>query len=76
MDSITGIPMENKVNIFAVYISEEPDGTVIAKAEIVGKPTTALDIGVEIMDGLKRLEFESSGEFKVQRYMTSSPSTH
>ena len=65
-----------KPNIFAIYLSEEEDGTVIAKAEIVGRPTRSMDIGIEIMDGLKRLERDASGVFKVQRFMSSSDSTH
>lgn len=69
--------MENKVtNIFAVYLTEDEDGTVYAKAEIVGKPTTAMDIGIEIMTGLKMLEQDNAGRFKVQRYAQFSDSTH
>ena len=68
--------MESKVNIFAVYLTEDKDGNIIARAEIIGRPTTALDIGVEIMDGLKRLEFESAGELLVQRYVNTSSLTH
>lgn len=63
-------------NIFAIYLTEEPDGKVYAKAEIVGKPTQALDVGIEIMDGLKRLERDSAGLFKVQRFLNSSELTH
>lgn len=63
-------------NIFAIYLSEEEDGTVIAKAEIVGRPTQAMDVGIEVMDGLKRLERDAAGLFKVQRFLTSSESTH
>ena len=40
-------------NIFAIYLTEDEDGTVYAKAEIVGKPERAMDVGIEIMDGLK-----------------------
>lgn len=65
-----------KPNIFAIYLTEEPDGTVIAKAEIIGRPERALDIGIEIMDGLKSLEKDAAGLFKVQRFLTSSESTH
>ena len=63
-------------NIFAVYITEDEDGTVYAKAEIVGKPTTAMDIGIEIMSGLKLLEQDNAGLFKVQRFTHFSESTH
>ena len=63
-------------NIFAVYITEDEDGTVYAKAEIVGKPTTAMDIGIEIMSGLKLLEQDNAGLFKVQRFSHFSESTH
>ena len=65
-----------KPNIFAIYLTEEEDGTVIAKAEIVGRQTRSMDIGIEIMDGLKRLEREAAGLFKVQRFMSSSDCTH
>jgi hypothetical protein len=65
-----------KPNIFAIYLTEEDDGTVIAKAEIVGKPTRSMDVGIEVMDGLKRLERDSAGLFKVQRFLTSSEATH
>ena len=63
-------------NIFAVYITEDEDGTVYAKAEIVGKPTKAMDIGIEIMSGLKILELDNAGLFKVQRFSHYSESTH
>ena len=63
-------------NIFAVYITEDEDGTVYAKAEIVGKPTTAMDIGIEIMSGLKLLEQDNAGLFKVQRFTHFSETTH
>jgi len=63
-------------NIFAIYITEEPDGTVYAKAEIIGQPTTALNVGIEIMDGLQRLEADTSGLFKVQRFANFSEATH
>ena len=65
-----------KQNIFAIYLTEDEDGTLYAKAEIVGKPTTAMDVGIEIMDGLKRLEFDSAGLFKVQRFVNSSSNVH
>jgi hypothetical protein len=65
-----------KRNIFAVYLTEEPDGTVFARAEIIGRPDQAMNIGIEIMDGLKMLERESAGLFKVQRFLASSESTH
>jgi hypothetical protein len=65
-----------KPNIFAIYLTEDEDGTLYAKAEIVGKPTRAMDVGIEIMDGLKRLEYDSAGLFKVQRFMPSSEATH
>jgi hypothetical protein len=65
-----------KAHIFAVYLTEEPDGTVIAKAEIVGRPSRALDIGIEIMDGLKALERDAAGLFKVQRFVDSNDSLH
>lgn len=68
--------MEKLTNIFAVYLTEDEDGTVYAKAEIVGKPTTAMDIGIEIMTGLKMLEQDTAGRFKVQRYAQFSDSTH
>lgn len=70
--------LENNMspNIFAIYLTEEPDGTVIAKAEIVGKPVRAMDVGIEVMDGLKRLERDAAGLFKVQRFLTSSESAH
>jgi len=71
------LPMENlKPKIFAVYLTEEPDGTVYAKAEIVGKPTRAMDVGIEIMDGLKMLERDAAGLFKVQRFVDSNDSLH
>jgi hypothetical protein len=63
-------------NIFAIYITEEPDGTVYAKAEIIGRPTTAMNVGIEIMDGLKTLEAEAAGLFKVQRFANFSEATH
>jgi hypothetical protein len=68
--------MEVKPNIFAIYLTEDADGTVYAKAEIVGKPTRAMDVGIEVMDGLKRLEYESAGLFKVQRFLSSSEAIH
>ena len=63
-------------NIFAIYLTEDEDGTVYAKAEIVGKPTRSLDIGIEIMDGLKMLEKDAAGLFKVQRFASFSDSAH
>lgn len=63
-------------NLFAIYLTEAEDGTVYAKAEIVGRPTRSMDIGIEIMDGLKRLERDAAGLFKVQRFLASSDSTH
>jgi hypothetical protein len=70
--------MENtmKPNIFAVYLTEDEDGTVYAKAEIIGKPERAMDVGIEIMDGLKRLERDAAGLFKVQRFANFSEATH
>ena len=77
MDLPGAVPMENlKPRIFAVYLTEEPDGTVYAKAEIVGRPTRAMDIGIEIMDGLKSLERDAAGLFKVQRFVDSNDSLH
>lgn len=78
LDCDLRLPLEDamKPNIFAIYLTEEDDGTVIAKAEIVGRPTRSMDIGIEIMDGLKRLERDAAGLFKVQRFMQSSDSTH
>ena len=64
------------VNIFAIYLTEDEDGTVYAKAEIVGKPDKAMDIGIEIMDGLKMLEADAAGLFKVQRFAQFSEATH
>jgi hypothetical protein len=64
------------VNIFAIYFTEDEDGTVYAKAEIVGKPTQAMDIGIEIMDGLRMLEVDAAGLFKVQRFAQFSQATH
>jgi len=64
------------VNIFAIYLTEDEDGTVYAKAEIVGKPTQAMDIGIEIMDNLKALEANAAGLFKVQRFAQFSQATH
>jgi hypothetical protein len=63
-------------NIFAIYLTEAEDGTVYAKAEIVGKPTEAMDVGIEIMDGLKMIEANSAGLFKVQRFAQFSQATH
>jgi hypothetical protein len=63
-------------NIFAIYLTEAEDGTVYAKAEIVGKPQEAMDIGIEMMDGLKILEANSAGLFKVQRFAQFSQATH
>ena len=63
-------------NIFAIYLTEEPDGTVYAKAEIVGRPERAMDVGIEIMDGLKMLERDAAGLFKVQRFANFSESAH
>ena len=65
-----------KPNIFAVYLTEDEDGTVYAKAEIIGKPTRAMDVGIEIMDGLKTLERDAAGLFKVQRFANFSEATH
>lgn len=63
-------------NIFAIYLTEDEDGTLYAKAEIVGKPTRALDVGIEIMDGLKMLELAAAGLFKVQRFANFSADIH
>lgn len=63
-------------NIFAVYITEDDDGTVYAKAEIIGRPTVAMEVGIEIMDGLKLLEADAAGLFKVQRFANFSEATH
>ena len=63
-------------NIFAIYLIEDEYGTVYAKAEIVGKPEKAMDIGIEIMDGLKMLERDAAGLFKVQRFASFSESAH
>jgi len=63
-------------NIFAIYLTEDEDGTVYAKAEIVGKPERAMDVGIEIMDGLKMLEKDAAGLFKVQRFANFSESAH
>ena len=65
-----------KPNIFAIYLTEDEDGTVYAKAEIVGKPERAMDVGIEIMDGLKMLEKDAAGLFKVQRFANFSESAH
>jgi hypothetical protein len=70
------ICMEVKPNIFAIYLTEDADGTVYAKAEIVGSPTRSMDIGIEIMDGLKMLEKDAAGLFKVQRFANFSEATH
>ena len=64
------------MNIFAIYLTEDEDGTVYAKAEIVGKPQQAMDIGIEIMDGLRVLEADAAGLFKVQRFAQFSQATH
>lgn len=63
-------------NIFAIYLTEDEDGTLYAKAEIVGNPTQAMDVGIEIMDGLKMLEKDAAGLFKVQRFANFSEATH
>jgi hypothetical protein len=68
--------MKVKPNIFAIYLTEDADGIVYAKAEIVGKPEQAMDIGIEIMDGLRLLEADSSGLFRVQRFAQFSQATH
>ena len=72
------LSLENHMtpNIFAIYLTEDEDGTLYAKAEIVGKPTRALDVGIEIMDGLKMLELAAAGLFKVQRFANFSADIH
>jgi hypothetical protein len=42
----------------------------------VGKPERAMDVGIEIMDGLKMLEKDAAGLFKVQRFANFSESAH
>lgn len=47
-----------KPSLFAIFLHENPDGTVVISADFIGLGQNAFDLGIEIMANMREMEKE------------------
>ena len=60
-----------KPSLFAIFLHEEPDGTVIVSGDYIGLGRNAFDLGVDIMATFKEMEREQPQALTVRPLMMS-----
>jgi hypothetical protein len=63
--------MKRRPTLFAIFLHEEPDGTVVVSADYLGLGLHAFDLGVTIMANLNLMADENPQLMTVQPIMMS-----
>ena len=63
--------MKRKPTLFAIFLHEEPDGTVVVSADYLGLGFNAFDLGVDVMANLDLLSREHPNQITVRPIMMS-----